>query len=106
MAAYNNPNYRIAKHLVPLLQPYTKNEYSLLNSANLIPDIITQDVDLYMVSFDVTSLFTNIPLQETIQIILEKIFYEDDVIFQGFNKEYFKKLLEIAVKDNYLISNN
>ena len=46
LAAYNNPNYQIAKYLVPLLQPYTSNEYSLINSANLVPDIITQDVDL------------------------------------------------------------
>ena len=106
LAAYNNPNYQIAKYLVSLLQPYASNEYSLLNSANLVPDIIIQDVDLYMVSFDVTSLFTNIPLQDTIEIILEKIFYDDDVLFHGYNKEYFRKILEIAVQDTYFIFNN
>ena len=106
LAAYNNPNYRIAKYLVPLLQPHTCNDYSLLNSANLVPDVLTQDVDLYMVSFDVTSLFTNIPLHETINILLEKLFQNDTSLFHGFNKGDFKRLLEIAVQDTHFIFNN
>ena len=106
LAAYNNPNYQIAKYLVPLLQPYANNQYSLLNSASLVPDILPQDVDLYMVSFDVTSLFTNIPLQATVEIILNKIFYEDDYLFHGLNRSNFQKLLEIAVQDTHFLFNN
>ena len=106
LAAYNNPNYQIAKHLVPLLQPLATNEYTLLNSANLIPDILPQDTDLYLVSFDVASLFTNIPLQETIDIILNKIFYNDQITFHGFDRENFNKLLQIAVQDTYFLFNN
>ena len=105
LAAYNNPNYQIAKYLVPMLQPYANNKYSLLNSASLVPEILPQDVDLYMVSFDVTSLFTNIPLQATVEIILEKIFIEENVLFHGLNRNNFKKLLEVAVQDTYFLFN-
>ena len=88
-----------------MLQPFASNIYSVLNSASLVPDILPQDADLYMASFDVTSLFTNIPLQATVEIILNKIFYDDSVLFHGFNKIQFKKLLEIAVQDTHFLFN-
>ena len=62
-----------------------------------------------MVSFDVSSLFTNIPLDETINIILDDLFSETEVLsFNGcsFGKAHFKKLLEFAVKNNNFIFNN
>ena len=71
LASYNTPGYKLAKYLVPLLQPFSENEFTLSNSSKFVKDIITQDLDLYMVSLDVVSLFTNIPLQATIQIILD-----------------------------------
>ena len=59
-----------------------------------------------MVSFDVTSLFTNIPLHETINILLDKLFDNDTALFHGFNKDSFKKLLEIAVQDTHFLFND
>ena len=56
-----------------------------------------------MVSFDVTSLFTNIPLVETIDIVLNKLFTEDNQIVNGFNKQAFKNLLELSVLDTNFI---
>ena len=32
LAAYNCPSYRIAKFLIPLLEPYTTNQYTVKNS--------------------------------------------------------------------------
>ena len=106
LAAYNTPNYKIAKHINNLITPYSINQYSLTNSSSLIPDILTQDSDLYMVSLDVTSLFTNVPLQATIQIILDKVFENENELFHNFSKSEFKKFLEIAVLDTNFISNN
>ena len=54
-----------------------------------------------MASFDIKSLFTNIPLNETINIILCLLFHKQNC-FQGFSCNEFKKLLEFAVKDNQL----
>ena len=55
-----------------------------------------------LVSYDVSSLFTNIPVDETIKILAEKAFRDD-----WFNKEYdlnitktdLIELLEIATKN-------
>ena len=62
-----------------------------------------------MISFDVSSLFINIPLDDTVNIILDSLFSEINTITSNgcsFNRAHFKKLLEFAVKDNNFIFNN
>ena len=54
---------------------------------------------------DVESLFTNVPVTETITIITDIIFKDTDV-FNGFNKQQFTKLLCLAVQDNVFMFNN
>ena len=105
LAAYNSPNYSIAKFLVPLLSDISTNQYSLKNSSSFVPEILEQDSNTFMTSFDVKSLFTNVPLIETIDIILDKLFPTADSIVQGFNKSNFKKLLELSVIDTHFIFN-
>ena len=50
-----------------------------------------------MVSFDVASLFSNVPLDFTIRVILKKV-YEDKVINTKLKKEQLKELLELCTK--------
>ena len=57
-----------------------------------------------MALFDVDSLFTNIPLDETIDICAKKLFGRKHK-FKGFDKSEFCSLLQYAVKNN-LISFN
>ena len=57
-----------------------------------------------MTSFDVDSLFTNIPLDETIDICVCKLFGRKRK-FNGFTKVNFKQLLQYAVKDSLLMFN-
>ena len=59
-----------------------------------------------MVSFDICSLFTNIPLTETINIILTKLFPDQTSLFHGFTKDSFRKLLELSVTETYFTFNN
>ena len=52
--------------------------------------------------------FTNIPLYETVNFILDSLFSETHVfIVNGcsFNKAHFKKLLGFAIKNNNFIVN-
>ena len=106
LAAYNTPNYKIAKYISKIITPYSTNQYTLTNSSSLIPHILTQDSDLHMVSLDVTSLFTNVPLQATIQIILDKVFKDNNDVFHNFSKSDFKKFLELAVLDTNFVFDN
>ena len=57
-----------------------------------------------MGSLYVDSLFTNIPLDETINICTNIAYSEQDVI-QGINKEEFRNLLSLATKEPYSIFN-
>ena len=59
-----------------------------------------------MCSFDIESLFTNIPLQETLDIILRLLFPNHNDTFQGFNKKDFKSLLELATSASSFLFND
>ena len=106
LTSYETPNYKLAKYLVPLLEPLTKNDYHLLNSLHFKEAILPQDSDLIMISLDVVSLFTNVPVEETIEIIINKIFTEPNATFHNFSKADFRKLLELDVLDTPFIFNS
>ena len=107
-AAYNSPSYSIAQYLVPILSPIAINDYSVENSYSFVNDIsgLTCNNPNYMCSFDVNSLFTNIPLQETIQIILDKLFTSTSSTFRGFSCQLFKNFLSLAVSNSFFIFDN
>ena len=48
------------------------------------------------------SLFTNIPLEETIDICVTSLFQDVDT-FEGFNKNKFRQLLHLATKELHLL---
>ena len=55
-----------------------------------------------MASLDVSSLFTNVPLQETIDICVSKLFQDNDTV-HGLNKDQFRKLMSFAVQQNHFL---
>ena len=58
-----------------------------------------------MGSLDIDSLFTNIPLEETINIRTNLIYDNVDVI-EGINKFEFKNLLSLATQESYFLFND
>lgn len=54
-----------------------------------------------MVSFDVESLFTNIPTNETIEIILRRAFDNNEKTYYGLEKEDLKQLLVICTQNSH-----
>ena len=52
----------------------------------------------FLASFDIVSLFTNIPVDETIDIIVDLAF-TDNTLFHNFNRSQFKLALTLASKD-------
>ena len=66
--------------------------------------VINSDA-VVMTSFDVTSLFTNILVDETIEIISNQIF-ANRVFFEGLDRSQFIKLLYLAVQKCHFTFNN
>ena len=68
LSAINTPTYKLAKFLVPILKSLTSNEYTVKESFAFAEEIVEQNSEFFMRSLDVDSLFTNILLEETIDI--------------------------------------
>ena len=54
-----------------------------------------------MVSFDVSSLYTNVPVCETIEIIINILFISVDTLYLGYSKKLFYEMLNLAVSNAY-----
>ena len=101
LAAYNTAAYKCAQFLVPLLEPLTTNNFTVKNSYEFKQSVcsLSPPSTAFMCSYDVTSLFTNIPLAETIDIICNTIFPTGNEIFHNFNKTDFHSFLTLTVSD-------
>ena len=89
-------NYKLAKFLVEILSPLIENnKYILKDTFDFVNKVshLNTSVDKSMLSFDVESLFTNIPTLETIDIILRKVYQRNRKYFHGLTKDELKKLL-------------
>ena len=104
LAAYNTPSYNLAKFLTGFIQPLTKNQYTLENSYDFrkVLEGTSFPKSAFLVSFDIVSLFTNIPIKETVNIVTDSLYENTDYI-RNITKAGFKKLLEICVSDNQFI---
>ena len=105
LSAIGTPSYKIAKFLVRKLSSITFNEFAVKDSFAFAEEIVHQDSKLYIGSLDIDSLFTNIPLEETINICTNLIYDNVDVI-EGINKFEFKNLLSLATQEPYSLFND
>ncbi|XP_076396721.1 uncharacterized protein LOC143265924 [Megachile rotundata] len=76
ISTIGSPTYKLSKYLTSVLKPLTGNTpSSITNSSHFISkiqDIRTLPHDI-LVSFDVQSLFTNVPIKKSIEIIQDKV---------------------------------
>ena len=106
----NTPYYSIAKFLANLLNPLALNNFTVtdsLDAANKIQQIPKElfDSGYKFVSFDVISLFTNVPLAKTIDIIL-KCVYSENLVTTNLTKRLIKKLLKDACSETAFTFND
>ena len=86
LSALGTPTYKLSKFFVPLLTPLSLNEYTIKDSF----------------SFDVESLFTNIPLQETVDLCV-KLLFNDKSNIDGFTITDFHELLTITMSESLVL---
>ena len=100
----------MGKLLASLLKPLTVNEFSVKDSFDAATRINNIPKDLLesnhkFISFDVESLFTNVPISKTINIILKRI-YDDKLISTNLRKRTLKKLiLDTCAKTAFTFNN-
>ena len=96
--------HKLAKYLSNILKPLTINNYSVKDSFTFTQEILMLNSVPYMCSFDVASLFTSIPVNETIEICID-LLYKDSELVNNLTRAQFKKLLVFCVKENHFTFN-
>ena len=91
--------------LVPILSPLTANEFTAHDSFSFAEEVVNFDANCIMASLDVESLFTNIPLDETIENCINDLFTNNDAV-HNFIKEDLKELLKFATFESFFTFNN
>ena len=91
------PHYNVGKFLAKLLNPLAQNECTLRDSFQAVSEIRSIPKELFLegyrlVSFDVVSLFTNVPLTKTVKIILDRVL-EEKLVATTLSKRTLKKLI-------------
>ena len=89
-------HYQIGKFLSELLHPSTTNEHTVKDTFDAKSRIESIDPALFeqgfkYVSFDVESLFTNVPLEGTLQIIERRVYDEKELSTKVIKEIYTTK---------------
>ena len=72
-------NFALAKWLDNKLKLLSINQYTITDTFEFVNEVhgLTINSGDMLISFDVSSLFTNVPLEETIHILADKAFMND-----------------------------
>ena len=105
LSAINTPTYLLAKYLNTILSLLTTNEFTVENSFGFTEEVVNYDHYLYMASLDVESLFTNIPLEETIKNCVNHLFSNNFHSSKLIRKDLYE-LLKLATTESSFIFDN
>lgn len=95
----DSPTYYLAKYVASILQPLVGNTSSFVKDSRHFIDIISGirlEPNDIMVSFDVESLFTNVPVKECLEVVRQKL-RENNI------SENFIVLLRNCLEGNYFL---
>lgn len=119
ISAMNTYNYNLAKWLEEILKQIVNQEYMLIDTFDFVNKVSQLNVKDHqkMVSFDVESLFTNIPTLPTIELILnithgpEKVKSKregmvlNDKLFHQLTRKDLKHLLMVCTQESHYMFN-
>ena len=88
--------------MTPILESLTHNEFTVKDSFSFAKEIANCDSSLFMAIVDVKSLFTNIPLKETLNNCVSDLHNKN--LYNGkLNKSDLFKLLETVTGESSFI---
>ena len=104
VSSINTYNYNLAKHLCTLLTPLISNDYTTKDSFSFVDEFNNLDNNnKFLISFDIQSLYTSIPLLETIDIAVDLI-HTNNTNFP-INKTELKQLFLFATSETHFLFN-
>lgn len=91
----------ISQHLNSVIRPYINSTYIIKSSDELLVRLgaVTLKPGQQMLSLDVESLFTNVPVEDTINIIIEAAYNHPTVAPPQYPPEVLRKLLKICTTE-------
>ena len=111
LAMINSAHHELAKQLSVVLSPVLekfsihalKDSYTFFNQLKQLD--LSAHPNLTLGSFDVTSLFTNVPLEETIEICVDNLFHSNiavpwytQMVQAHMSEEAFRELMLAATR--------
>ena len=94
LSAINTGTYKWAKFFVSLLKLSLSNKYTVQDSFDFAKHVTQESSKLFMDSLDVDSLFTKVPLDETIKTCVNE-FLKFCQTVSGLNKQQVLEMLSI-----------
>ena len=103
----NTAEYKLAQFLDSFIKPNIPGQYILNSTHDFLSRIkkFKFNPDDSLISFDVESLFTNVPLQQTIDIISQYVYSPNSASTPPFPVETFKQLLCFATSGIFMYNN-
>ena len=96
-------NYNLAKYLSSILTPFIPQKYCVNDSFSFVQDIKKLNSNKkFLVSFDVCSLFANIPLDEAIDLAVDLIMNNNIL---NINNADLKKLFSFTTSRSHFLFN-
>ena len=93
-------NYNLTCFVCGLYSPLVPNDYPCIDTFSFVSQINNVNLSRkFLVSYDVTSLFTNIPIQETIGMVINLIFNHNPNV--NIPKKKLKKLFLFATSQTH-----
>ena len=98
------PEYNLAKYLDQLIKPHIPDKYLLRSTDDFIERLKQFSINSHniVVSFDVVSLFTNVPLDETIELIIDRLYSKDNPNSMPVTTDIFRKLMFLTTQGLFM----
>lgn len=109
LSAIGTYNYNLAQWLEEILKPLAQNQFTISDLSKFAKEEINgREIDKgsILVSYDVTALFTNVPVGETIEFLIDKAFKENwlnETYDLKLNRKNLRTLLQLATKDQLFL---